>query len=132
MAVVVLSRCFFRFFCGCRCFFFCLCRDVSNAMGSKRKIQNENIILCLRPGIEPTTPCFPMCRRSNHSAIGTVNGVLSKFLHYFFTLLSIETRNNACMKLMLVRCVLELTVEIFISSKIIDTVNRTLYEQTKP
>ena len=36
------------------------------------------------PGIEPATPCFPACR-SNHSARGTVNDMLLKLLHYFFT-----------------------------------------------
>ena len=61
------------------------------------------------PGIEPATPCFP-AYRSNHSAIGTVNDMLLKLKHSFFTLLSINTCDNANMKLILVRCVRELTV----------------------
>ena len=57
------------------------------------------------PGIEPATPCFP-ARRSNHSAIEAVNDLLLKLLVYLSTLLSIDTCDNTCMKLILVRCVL--------------------------
>ena len=82
--------------------FICMVFNVLWATGSKRKYTP-------RSGIEPATPCFPACR-SNHSDIKTVNNVFLKLLQYVFTLLSNNTFDNVCMKLILVRYVLELTV----------------------
>ena len=84
---------------------YCLRRAVSNGKLSK----NSKWEYTPRPGIKPTTPCFPVCR-SNHSAIGTFNDILLKLLQYVFTLLSINTIGNACKKLIFVICVLDLTV----------------------
>ena len=57
-------------------------------------------------GIEPAVPSFPACR-SKHSAIETANDIMLKRLHYFLRYLSINTCGTACMKLILIRCVLE-------------------------
>ena len=63
--------------------FICVVFAVLWTTGSKRKIQNEN-----------------MCR-SNHKAMGTANGMLLKLLQYVFTLLSLNTCDNASMKLIM-------------------------------
>ena len=57
--------------------------------------------ICASAGIQSATPCFPACR-FNHSAIQTVNGMLLKLLHYIFMLLSLNTYDNASMKLVMV------------------------------
>ena len=77
------------------------------AMGSNRKNQNENV--CPRRESNQRSSCFQACC-SHHSAIGAVNDMLWTTLLFFFTLLSINTYDSSCMKLILVRCVLELTV----------------------
>ena len=41
--------------------------------------------MCLPPGIEPATSYFP-ARRSNHSAIETVNDLLLKLLPFYATI----------------------------------------------
>ena len=56
------------------------------------------------PGIEQASPCFPACL-SNHSAIGTVNDMLLSFLHYVFTLPSLNTCVYASMKFIMERFV---------------------------
>ena len=60
--------------------FMCMVFAELYATGSKRKIQNENIVPPRE--IEPATICCPT-RHSNHSAIGPVEDVLLKLLVNF-------------------------------------------------
>ena len=84
--------------------------------GRKQKIKKK----CMpQPRIEPATPCLSACR-SNHSTTPTGNHMSWKLSHFYR--LSIKTCGNACIKLILVRYVLELSGKICISFTNIDVI----------
>ena len=86
--------------------FICTILAVLWATGRKRKIQYENLCLCRESN--QRIPAFQRVALTTWLSRLLTTSFKTFTLH--FTLLLLNTFGNACMKLILVRCVLELTV----------------------